>query len=177
MRGTKASQGVQNAGDVQRNARAHQHIADAGQHGAEDRRKVRHLHLLQEVDAHRIFVPLAGQIDLDEVAHNAQLDDLAHITLLVHGRQRVGHGGGLSAGDVVLIPNALGHLREGKCIQSAAHVAAGISLIQSADKERIERCAGDNAQLTEFGDRIGQAPVGNADPHATLNDFWKLHHL
>ena len=30
---------------------------------------------------------------------------------------------------------------------------------EAAHKERIERCAGDYAELTELGDSIGQAPV------------------
>ena len=56
-------------------------------------------------------------------------------------------------------------------------MAAGVAIGEAADKERIERCAGDNAELTEFGDGIGQTPVRDAHAHAALNDFGKLHHL
>jgi hypothetical protein len=56
-------------------------------------------------------------------------------------------------------------------------MAARISITKAANKERIERCAGDNAELTEFGDHVGQTPVRDAYTHAALNDFWKLHHL
>jgi hypothetical protein len=40
---------------------------------------VRHLHLLKKIDAHRILVAFPRQKDLDEVAHHAQLDQLARI--------------------------------------------------------------------------------------------------
>ena len=79
--------GVQHAGDVQRNARAHQHVAHAGQHRAIDRRQVRHLHLLKKIDAHGILVAFPGQKNLDKVAHHAQLDHLAQVAALVHGQR------------------------------------------------------------------------------------------
>ena len=56
-------------------------------------------------------------------------------------------------------------------------MAAGVAIGEAAHKERIERRAGDHAELTEFGDGIGQAPVRHAHPHSALNDFGKLHHL
>jgi len=161
---------------VHRNARAHQHVADAGQHCAVDGRQVRHLDFFQKVDADGILVVFTRQIDLDKVAHDAQLDHFAQVAALMHGHERIGHSDGLAASDVVLVPDALGHLWKGEGIQAAAHVSAGVAIGESADKERIKRRAGDDAELTEFGDRVGQAPVGDAHTHATLNDLGKLHH-
>jgi hypothetical protein len=59
---------VERAGDLLGDAGAHQHVVDAGQHGAVQRRQVGHLHLGQEVDPHRAVVPLLGQEHLHEEA-------------------------------------------------------------------------------------------------------------
>jgi hypothetical protein len=55
-------------------------------------------------------------------------------------------------------------------------VPALIAIGEPAYKKQIEACAGDYAELTEFGDSIGQAPVRDSHAHAALNDFGKLHH-
>ena len=55
--------------------------------------------------------------------------------------------------------------------------AARVAIGEAAHKERIERRAGNHAELTELGDSIGQAPVGDAHAHSALNDLGKLHHL
>ena len=90
------------------------------------------------------------QKNLDEVAHHAQLDRLAHILALVHGRQRIRRFDGLAAGNKVLLPDAPGHLGKGKCIQSPAHMSALVAIGEPAHKQRIERRAGDHAKLAEF---------------------------
>ncbi len=59
--------GVKHARDMQRDARAHQHIADTGKHGAVDRRQMGDLHFFEEVDADWIVMALFGQKDLNEV--------------------------------------------------------------------------------------------------------------
>ena len=128
-------EGVQNAGNMQRNARPHQHIAHAGQHRAVDRGKVRHLHLLEEVDAHGILVAFPRQKHLDKIAHNAQLDHFAQIAALVHGRHRIRLPLRLAAGDEILLPDALGHFRERKCIQPPAHVTALVAFGKASQEK------------------------------------------
>ena len=142
--------GVQHAGDVQRDSRAHQHIAHARQHGAVDRGQVRHLHLLKIIDAHRILVAFPGQKHFNEVADHAQLDELARIVLLVHGKRLDRAHLQLAAGNEILLPDASGHLWKGKCVQSPAHVAALVAVGKPAHKDRIERRARHDAQLAEF---------------------------
>ena len=56
---------------MQRDARAHQHVAHAGQHRAVDGGEVRHLHLLKKIDADSVLLSIARQIDLDEIAYDA----------------------------------------------------------------------------------------------------------
>ena len=59
--------------DLARDAGAHQHVVDAGEHRAVRGRRRGHLHLLQVVDADRPVVALLGQPHLDEVADDGEL--------------------------------------------------------------------------------------------------------
>jgi hypothetical protein len=49
-------------------ARAHEHVINAGEHGAIGRRGGGHLHLFEVVDPHEARVALLGEPHLDEVA-------------------------------------------------------------------------------------------------------------
>ena len=71
-----AGQAIEHARHAERNAGAHQHVVDAGEHRAVERRQVRHLDLLEIVDADRILVAFARQPDFDEVGDDAELDEL-----------------------------------------------------------------------------------------------------
>ena len=93
------------------------------------------------------------------------------------GTRRVGRFAGLAAGNEVLLPDALSHLRKRKSVQPAAHVAAQIAIGEAAYKERIERGARDHAKLAESGDASGEAPIRHAYTHSALNDLGKLDHL
>ena len=66
------------------------------------------------------------------------------------GTAGYGVSAGLAAGNEVLLPDAPGHLGKGKCIQSAAHVAALVAIGEPAHKELIERRAGNHPELAEF---------------------------
>ncbi len=117
------------------------------------------------------------QKDLDKVAHHAQLDQLARVPPLVHGHGRIRRSDGFAAGNKVLLPDAPGHLGEGESLQSPAHIPSLVAIGEPAHKKRVERRAGDHPELAEFGNRLGQAPVGDAHAHAALNDLGKLHHV
>ncbi len=61
-------------------------------------------------------------------------------------------------------------------IEAAAHVPAGIAVLQSSDENLIDRCSGNNAELTDPGYRACQPPIGDPSPHATLNDGRQMVH-
>ena len=115
---------------------------------------MRHLHFLKEVDAHVVFVPLAGQIDLNKVAYDAQFDDLAQVAALVHGSDRIGHASRSATGDEVLLPDAAGHLGEREGVDAAAHVAARVAISETPDKKLVKCGSGDHSELTELGDGL-----------------------
>ena len=52
----------------------------------------------------------------------------------------------------------------------------GIAVLQSSDENLIDRCSGNNAKLTEPGNRPGKPPIGDPGPHATLNDGRQMVH-
>ena len=163
---------VEHAGNFQRNPRAHDDVSNAGQHRAIDARQVSHLNLFQIIDAHRIRVSLAGQIDLDEVGHDAQLVQLARDVFLQLRNRDIWRALGLAPGDKVLLPDALRHCREGKRIQSAAHVAARIAILQPPRQDRVQRRAGDQPKLAETRNSLRQPPIRYARAHSTLDNYW-----
>ena len=134
------------------------------------------LNFLKIVDAHRIVVAFSGQKNLNEVTHHAELDELARIVLLVHGKRLIRRACSLAARHEVLLPDALRHLLKWKRVQSPAHVAALVAIGEAAHKDRIERRARHDAELAKFGDGLGQAPIGHTDAHAALNNLRKLEH-
>ena len=48
---------------------------------------------------------------------------------------------------------------------------------EPARKQGVKGCSRDDAELTELGDGLRQAPIGDAHAHTALDDFWKLDHL
>ena len=79
-------QPVEDAGNRGRDARPHEHDIDTCEHRAEERRQRRQLDLLEEVDADRIVVALAGQKHLDEVAGDGEF---LEVPGLFHGHHGV----------------------------------------------------------------------------------------
>ena len=135
--------GVEHAGDLQRDAGAHQDVADAGQHGAVDGDQVRRLDLLEEVDADGIVVAFARQEHLHEVGDRSQTSasGRGHSWACV-GRRVYGRLGRLAAGDEVGAPDALGHRAERERVEGAAHVPAGIAILQPPRQHLVEGGAG-----------------------------------
>jgi hypothetical protein len=56
-------------------------------------------------------------------------------------------------------------------------VSARIAVLQSARENLIERGSRYYAKLTETRHCLGQAPIGDARTHPTLNDYRFLHEL
>ena len=163
-------QRVQGTRNPQRNAGSHQDVPHAGQHGAVQRRQVWNLNLLQIVHSHRVVVALARQGHLDEIGHDAQLAALNRTVAVMHGERLVRLVGRLSAGDEVLVPNALGHVPEGEGIEAAPHIAAGIAILQAPGEHQIERRSGNHSQLPQLGHGSRQLPMGHAHAHAALDN-------
>ena len=161
---------VQHAGNFQRNARAHDDVSNACQHRAIDAREMSHLNLFQIIDAHRIRVSLASQIHLDEVGHDAQLVQLARDVFLQLRNRDIWRSFSLSAGDKVLLPDSLRHCREGKGIQSATHMTAGITILQAPRQNRVQRRSRDQSKLAETRDSLCQPPIRYACTHSTLDN-------
>jgi len=59
---------VEDAGYLERNARADNDHVHTGQHRAVERCHIRHLHLLQQVDAYRVVMPFFGKKNLHEIS-------------------------------------------------------------------------------------------------------------
>ncbi len=135
-----------------------------------------HLHFLKEIDSDGILVTLASQKDLNEVAHDAELNQLARVFALVHRNGRIRYIAGLATGNKILLPDSLGHIRKRKGVQSPAHVPALVSIDKAADKQRIKRRSRYDTELAQPRHRICQAPIGHTHAHAALDDFGKLDH-
>ena len=174
--GAVGGQSVEHAGNLSGDARAHQDVAHAREHGSVDGGEVGQLHLFEEVDADGIGVAFAGEEDLHEVGDHAELDELAGFAALMHGGERIGSVGGFSAGDEVVLPDAARDFGEGKRVQSAAHVTALIAVGEAAYEDLVEGGSGDDSELSGAGDGLRQAPVGDSDSHASLDDSGELDH-
>ena len=88
------------------------------------------------------------QEHLNRVGHHGELDELARLAALVHGGGWICASARLATRDKVLGKNAAGYLGEGKGIDAAAHVTAGIAVGEAADENLIESGAGDHAKLS-----------------------------
>ena len=72
------------------------------------------------------------------------------------------------------IEDVLGDLGNGKVLEGTAHVATNVSQLQTPGQHGIDRCTGNYTQgpLLRGGPR--QAPVGDGDTHAALNNLRML---
>ena len=163
---------VEDAGDADRDAGAHEDGRHAGEHRAVDRRQDRQLDLLEVVDADGPVVPLTREEDLDEVRDDAELDELAGgPRARVHGNRAVGSVLGLSALDEVLLEDAPRHLRERERGDRAAHVTARVAVLEPARQDHVERRSRHDSELAEARNGIRERPVRDARAHAALDDL------
>ena len=137
---------------------------------------MRNLNFLQVVDAYRMVVALAGEKHLDKVSNNTQLDELARIVLGMLRQGLVGLAFWLAVGEVIRFPYTLRHFAERKMIEAAAHVPAGITVLQSPGQDLIQSRAGNDSELADLGYCARESPTGYACAHATLDDGRILAH-
>ena len=161
---------VQYARDLERDARAHQDVANAREHRAVDRDEVRRLDLLEVVDPDRVGVAFAGEEDLHEVPEEAILGERARALQAVEGQPYIGRVRRLAASNVVARPDALGHVAERERVEGAAAVAARVTVLEPAGEHLLERGAGDDAEVAEAGDGLRQPPAGDGHTHPALDD-------
>ena len=165
-----AGQTVEDAWHAERNAGAHQHVVDTGQHGAVEGGEVWDLDLLEIVDADRIRMALARQQDLDEVGDDAELHQFRRVGDVLQRQRLERLRGTLSARHEVGAPDAVGHRTEWKLIERATHVAARVPHLEAAGQDRVERGPGHDAELSLRRHGAGEAPVGDAGAHPSLDD-------
>ena len=131
---------------------------------------MRKLDLFQVVNSHCVGVAIPREQNLHEVGRDAQLVQFARAVLHMHDGLPVGLASAFSTRNVPRVPNALRHAAKRKPVQAAAHVPAGIAILQPPDKNLVESRTGNDAELSQPGDRSRQPPVRHGDPHAALND-------
>jgi hypothetical protein len=84
--------------------------------------------------------------------------------------ETIGSFGGFAAGHVVASEGSLGHERQWKVLEGVTQVAARVALLEEAKEEDGKGSSGYDAELAFLGYGTGQAPTGDADAHAALND-------
>lgn len=63
-------------------------------------------------------------------------------------------------------------------IEAAAHVPAGIAVLQSPGQDLIQSRTGNDSELAELGYCARESPTGYTCSHATLDDDWMFaHHM
>ena len=167
--GLVAGQLVEQRRDVARDAGAHQHDVDAGEHRAVRRRRRGHLHLLQVVDPDRPVVALLGQPDLDEVAQDRELLGLPVLPQREPGARGVGRAGRPSAVAEVPGERAVGDRRHRERGHRPTGRAVGVAVLQPPGEHGVQRGAGDHAELPGAGDRRREPPGRHGHAHAALD--------
>src|SRR6266496_5242973 len=137
---------------------------------------MRQLKLFQVVDADWIIVALARQNDFHKIGDDTELVQFDRSVLGLHWYGLVGSSFCLSAWNVVSLPNALCHFRDWKAVETAAHVAARITILQASGKNQIECGSRNYSELPELGNCLRKPPTGNAGTHSALNDRGKIAH-
>ena len=174
--GLTGGKSIQHTGNLQRNSRAHQDVADSGQHGAINGSQQRKLQLLHAVDSHRVRMAFARQRHFHKVGDHKQLGGLTGIDPRQHRNQPVRSTRRPASGNVMFLQNAFGHGGNGKQGQAAAHMSARIAVLQSSRKNRVQGRAGYNPELPGKRNRSRQPPIGNARAHAALDQNRMMTH-
>jgi hypothetical protein len=161
---------VEQARDLGRDTRAHQHVVHPRQHRAVGRRGGGQLDLLQVVDADRATLTLLGQVHLDKVACDRELG-----ACRVRAQPQPGDGPErLASRDParheVTPQDAVGHSGQRKLGQRAPVMPVRVAELQPTGQHRVERHSRHHAELPGRGDCAGQPPAGNGHAHPALDE-------
>ena len=96
-----------------------------------------------------------GKENFNEIARNAKLNQIAWVVLLVQRNANIGLIRHFATRNEITLQNTGGHPRERELIQRATNVAAGIAVLQSPDKDLVQRGTGHHAKLPPFGNGVG----------------------
>ncbi len=162
---------TENARYLQGNAGSHQDVRNSGKHRTVQGGQVGNLDLFQVVDSHASGMPFASEEDLDKVRRDAQLLEFARAALRLHRQCFIWATRPSTSRNEIRLPDPFGHPGKGKVIEAAAHMTVRVAVLQSSGEDLIERRSGYNAQLAECRDSPRQPPIGNAGPHAALNNL------
>ncbi len=161
---------VERSGNFPRNAGAHQHAIDPGQHRPIERGLVRELQLRQEVDTDLAVVALLGKVHLDEVRkHRQLLAGNAH-RLLVHRNQLVRLPRPASFGAEIPCKRGRADFGNRERLHRAPDVSAKVTILEAPDEDRIKRGARHDAELAAKRYGARQHPVRDPGAHTALDN-------
>ena len=112
----------------------------------------------------------ASQPDPHEAGEHRHKFTLARGPLAVH-RQRAICGAAATVGQEPAGEHVRRHTGDGELGGSTAQVPIRVTVLEPPHEHGVKTGPGDDAQLAGLGDGTSQAPPGNADPHATLDDL------
>ena len=167
---------IQEPWDIAWDPGADQYDVDAREHGPVEGGRGRHLDLLQEVDPDEPVVALLREPHLDESGHRRELEALA-VRLGREHRDRLERTSLVDAAvHEVLGEDPFGDRGLGERRHGAADVTVGVTHLQPAGKDHVDRGTGDHAELTRPRDRARELPAGHGHTHASLDDRWAQGH-
>ncbi len=113
---------------------------------------------------------LLGEEHFHKGGDDRGLDQLARAAQGIERGEAKGRVGGQAARDEVARKHALRRRAQRASRQGAADVALRVAFLEAATKQAVDRRARDDAELAGGGDGAGEAPAGDGDAHAALDD-------
>ena len=163
-------QPVEQVGQLCRAAGADEHVVHSGQHRPVTGERDRQFDLTQVIDAHHAVVPLLGQEHLDEVRRHRQLLQRPAGAQRGAGYRPERRLRGPAGGPEVGRQDPVGDPRYRERGEGASHMSTGVTELEPPRTDDLQGGAGDHTELSGPGDRAGQRPSGDGDPHAALDD-------
>lgn len=161
---------IENMGNVARDASAHQHIVDSGEHCAKQRRQGRKLDFFQQIDSNRTAVALLGQKNFHKIRRNRQFRQPGTRLQRRQGCGNKGRGKRLASVDKILSQDAKSDAGNRKMPQSMPDSAGSITQLQLAGQDRVESRSRDDAQVARSRHRASQPPARYRGPHPSLDN-------
>ena len=169
--GMSGGEVVEDLRDLPRDAGTHQHHVHSGEHGPIQRHQRGRLDFFQQIEPHPSRVSLLGEMDRDETRCHHQLARRAGRFVGNHRRRFERRVSRLATGNEVAFEDARRRFPDREMPPSARRRWPPISPSWSCRvSSRSKRGAGNHPELPALRNRPCQAPAGNANSHASLND-------
>lgn len=104
-------------------------------------------------------MPFFGEEDFDEVGEDGQFNERWPGGQRGHGGALERRGGILAAGNEEVANRPLGHIRQGKVLQSPTEVTAGIPELEAPGQNYGECGSRDSAEVTQAGYSASKWPT------------------